>query len=55
MREDSHNVAYMLGVVLGALVATAAALLWTPLSGHETRAYLGMRRRAQNGDERPGS
>lgn len=41
MRETNANVAYMLGVLAGALSGAAATLLWTPLSGREARAYLG--------------
>lgn len=40
MGESRHNATYLVGVMLGALVGAAAALLWTPLSGRETRAYL---------------
>ena len=37
MMEERHNVAFMLGVILGALAAAIAAALFTPASGKETR------------------
>lgn len=43
MRESRHNVAFMFGIIIGALVAAAVVLLQTPLSGKETREQLGLR------------
>jgi gas vesicle protein len=43
MRESRHNVAFMCGIILGALIAAAAVLLQTPLSGKETREQLALR------------
>ena len=42
MRESRHNVAFMCGIIFGALIA-AAVLLQTPLSGKETREQLALR------------
>ena len=43
MRESRHNVAFMCGIILGALIAAVAVLLQTPLSGKETREQLALR------------
>lgn len=43
MRESRHNVAFMVGVILGALIAATAVLFQTPLSGKETRGQLAQR------------
>jgi gas vesicle protein len=43
MRESRHNVAFMFGVILGALIAAAVVLFQTPLSGKETRGQLAQR------------
>ena len=43
MTSERHNVAFMVGVILGALAATVAVLFLTPLSGRETRAQLAAR------------
>jgi gas vesicle protein len=40
MRYSQHNVAFMFGIIVGALLAAAAVLLQTPLSGKETREQL---------------
>ncbi len=38
--RERHNVAFMVGIVIGALAAAVAALLTTPLAGRETREQL---------------
>ena len=43
MLESRHNVAFMLGIIVGALIAAAIVLLQTPLSGKETREQLALR------------
>lgn len=43
MRSSQHNVAFMVGIIVGALAAAAAVLLQTPLSGKETREQLALR------------
>ena len=43
MRYSQHNVAFMFGIIVGALAAAAAVLLQTPLSGKETREQLAIK------------
>jgi gas vesicle protein len=43
MGESRHNVAFMFGIILGALIAAAIVLFQTPLSGKETREQLALR------------
>ena len=43
MRYSQHNVAFMIGIIVGALAAAAAVLLQTPLSGKETREQLAIK------------
>lgn len=43
MGESRHNVAFMVGVIVGALIAAVVVLLQTPLSGKETREQLALR------------
>jgi len=43
MGESRHNVAFMFGVILGALIAAAVVLFQTPLSGKETRGQIAAR------------
>lgn len=43
MYEDRHNVAFMVGIILGALIAAVAVLFQTPLSGRETREQVTLR------------
>lgn len=43
MGESRHNVAFMFGVIVGAIVAAVVVLLQTPLSGKETREQLALR------------
>ncbi len=43
MGESRHNVAFMFGIILGALIAATAVLFQTPLSGKETREQLALR------------
>ncbi len=38
--RERHNVAFMVGILIGALAASIGALLLTPLSGRETREQL---------------
>ena len=40
MADERHNVAFMVGVILGALAGAVATLLLTPLSGLQTRSQL---------------
>ena len=52
MRGSQHNVAFMFGIIVGALAAAAAVLLQTPLSGKETREQLAIKLDAlRSGDE----
>jgi gas vesicle protein len=43
MLESRHNVAFMFGVILGAVIAAAVVLFRTPLSGKETRDQIALR------------
>jgi gas vesicle protein len=43
MGESRHNVAFMFGIILGALIAATVVLFQTPLSGKETREQLALR------------
>lgn len=49
--KQQHNVAFMLGILLGACVAACATLFFTPLSGRETRAQLQERYAEFRGDD----
>jgi len=40
---ERHNVAFMVGVILGALAASLAVLFLTPVPGRETREQLASR------------
>lgn len=40
MQVERHNVAFMVGIVVGALLAAVAAALLTPASGKQTREQL---------------
>ena len=40
MASERHTVAFMVGIILGALVGAIATLLLTPLSGTQTRDQL---------------
>lgn len=40
MADERHNVAFMVGIIFGALGAGIATLLLTPLSGQRTREQL---------------
>lgn len=40
MADERHNVAFMVGILLGALSGGVATLLLTPLSGQQTREQL---------------
>lgn len=56
MVGERHNVAFLVGVIFGAAGAAVAALLYTPLSGAETRQQLSERVAAlRGGDSTPGS
>jgi len=55
MVRERHNVAFLVGVIFGAAGAAGAALLYTPLSGAETRQQLNERVAAlRGGDSTPG-
>jgi gas vesicle protein len=43
MGESRHNVAFMFGIILGAVIAAAVVLFQTPLSGKETRDQIALR------------
>lgn len=43
MRESRHNVAFMFGIILGAVIAATVVLFQTPLSGKETREQIALR------------
>jgi gas vesicle protein len=43
MADEQHNVAFMIGVILGALAAAIAVLFLTPIPGRETREQLAAR------------
>jgi gas vesicle protein len=43
MGESRHNVAFMFGIILGAVIAAAVVLFQTPLSGKETRDQITLR------------
>jgi gas vesicle protein len=43
MGVSRHNVAFMLGIILGAVIAAAVVLFQTPLSGKETRDQIALR------------
>jgi len=51
MVGERHNVAFLVGVIVGAAGAASAALLYTPLSGAETRQQLSGRVAALRGGE----
>ncbi len=51
MVRQRHNVAFMVGVLFGACAAACATLLFTPLSGRETRAQLRERYAELRGDD----
>jgi len=54
MVRERHNVAFLVGVIFGAAGAAGAALLYTPLSGAETRQQLSERVAAlRGGDSTP--
>lgn len=54
MVRERHNVAFLVGVIFGAAGAAIAALLYTPLSGAETRQQLTARAAAlRGGDSTP--
>ena len=40
MASERHTVAFMVGIILGALAGAIATLLLTPLSGTQTRDQL---------------
>jgi len=40
MVGERHNVAFMVGILIGACAAACATLLFAPLSGWETREQL---------------
>jgi gas vesicle protein len=50
MANERNNVAFMVGVILGALAASLAVLFRTPLSGRETREQLAARVAELRGD-----
>lgn len=54
MVGQRHNVAFMVGILLGACAAACATLLFTPLSGRETRAQLRERYAELRGDDAGG-
>jgi gas vesicle protein len=43
--DSNHSATVMLAFVVGALTGAAAALLFAPASGEETREYLGQKAR----------
>ena len=51
MVGERHNVAFLVGVIFGAAGAAVAALLYTPLSGAETRQQLSDRVSALRGGD----
>ncbi|HEY8597709.1 MAG TPA: YtxH domain-containing protein [Thermomicrobiales bacterium] len=51
MVRQRHNVAFMMGILLGACAAACATLLFTPLSGRETRAQFQARYAELRGDD----
>lgn len=38
--NERHNVAFLVGILIGAIASSLATLLLTPLSGRETRQQL---------------
>ena len=51
MVRQRHDVAFMVGMLLGACAAACATLFFTPLSGRETRAQLRERYAELRGDD----
>src|SRR3954447_18481585 len=54
MVGDRHNVAFMVGVILGALAAALAVLFLTPVPGRDTREQLAARLAGLRGESEEG-
>ena len=50
MVRERHNVAFMVGVIFGALAASLAVLFLTPVPGRETREQLAARLASLRGE-----
>lgn len=53
--NERHNVAFLVGILIGAIASSVAALLLTPLSGRETRQQLAARIDEVRGTDATGS